>query len=333
MTEPAPSPVLFPHVERVDDSLIVTWRGAPDASVFLSETPDDAGVDVRAPDSPGLAVLALPDPTQRYFVHLFAPGEPFVVVAERLLPLEGPHNVRDLGGYATPNGPTRWGRVLRADNPGRLTPSDVAYLQRLGLATVCDYRADRETKEWPSKLVDVAGVSYQRLPISTGGPDQTSAMESLLRGELKEFTFDDMADAYGQMLHDFSDTLATVIRHVAEQGSGTLLFNCSGGKDRTGLTAALLLLMVGVDDSTVLDDYELSARYLPEARLSARYRQFAEFGIEKQAVAGMFEVRRSTLKRALADLRARYGSVDAYLRDHMGLDDATFAGVQASLVG
>ena len=105
-------PITFPNVERSRDSLVVTWRGAPDASVFLSDNPEDAGTDVRAPDSPGAAVLELPNPQERYYVHLFADGGPFVVVAERRLPLEGPYNVRDLGGYSTPNGPTLWGLSL-----------------------------------------------------------------------------------------------------------------------------------------------------------------------------------------------------------------------------
>ena len=312
---------------------MVTWRGAPDASVFLSDNPEDAGTDVRAPDSPGAAVLELPNPQERYYVHLFADGGPFVVVAERRLPLEGPYNVRDLGGYSTPNGPTLWGRVYRSDNPALLTAPDIAYLQHLGVEVACDYRSDREVEADPSKLASVDGISYERLPISSSGPDQTSVVDSLMDGTLRSFSFEDMADAYSRMLDWYSDSLAAVICHVANPARGPVLFNCQGGKDRTGLTAALLLLMVGVDDGTVLDDYELSSRYLPADRLEARYQALAAIDIDRDAVAGMFELRRKTLKITLAAVRERYGSIDAYLRDHMGLTDAEFAGVQKKLVG
>ncbi len=324
--------ISFPNVERVDDSLVVTWRGAPDASVFLSDNPSDAGIDVRAPDSPGVAVLPLPDPTKRYYVHLFAEGDPFVVTAERRLPLEGPSNVRDLGGYPTPAGPTRWGQVYRSDNPGLLTPHDVDLLLQLGIEVSCDFRSDGEVAEHPSVLSDAVGVEYFRYPISASGPDHTSSVEALKRGELRSFSFDDMADAYGRMLDWYSDAVAAVIREVADPTRGPVVFNCSGGKDRTGLTAALLLLMVGVDEGTVLDDYELSARYLPADRLEARYQAFAEMGIERDDVRGMFELKRITLKKTLAAVRERYGSIDSYLRDHMGLTDQDFAGVLAKLV-
>ena len=325
--------ISFANVERVDDSLMVTWRGAPDASVFLSEDPDDAGIDVRAPDSPGVAVLPLPDPKKRYFVHLFAEGNPFVVAAERRLAMEGPYNVRDLGGYATPVGPTKWGRVFRSDNPGLMTPNDVDFLKAQGVVMSCDYRGDGEVAENPSALRDTPGVTYERYAISATGPDHSSSVEALTSGELRTFSFDDMADAYGRMLDWYSDALASVIRHVANPDLGPVIFNCTGGKDRTGLTAALLLLMVGVDDGTVLDDYELSSRYLPVDRLEDRYTKLAALGIERDAVQGMFELKRVTLKKTLAAAREQYGSIDAYLRDHMGLTDADFAGVQQKLVG
>lgn len=329
----SPEPITHANVERNDGSLVVTWRGAEDASVFLSDNPDDAGIDVRAPDSPGVAVLELPDPQQRYYVHLFAEGGPFVVVAERRLAIEGPSNFRDLGGYATPNGPTRWGQVFRSDNPSLLTAADIAYLQRLGIEVSCDFRGEREVEDDPSALVSVEGISYQRVPISASGPDHTSSIERLMSGELKKFTFQDMADAYGRMLDWNSDEVGAVIRHVANPECGPIVFNCTAGKDRTGITAALLLLMVGVADADVLDDYELSGRYLASERLEERYESLAAVGIERDAVEGMFEVRRKTLKLTLVAARAQYGSTDAYLRDHMGLTDVDFAGVQQKLVG
>lgn len=329
----ASEPITHANAERNEGSLVVTWRGAGDASVFLSDNPDDAGIDVRAPDSPGVAVLDLPDPQQRYYVHLFAEGGPFVVAAERRLAMEGPSNFRDLGGYTTPNGPTRWGQVFRADNPALLTSADITFLQRLKIDVSCDFRGDREVEEYPSALASVEGITYQRVSISASGPDHTSAIDGLMSGELKSFTFEDMAHAYGRMLDWNSDEVGAVIRHVADPECGPVLFNCTAGKDRTGITAALLLLMVGVADADVLDDYELSGRYLPIDRLAARYESMAEVGIERDAVEGMFEVRRKTLKLTLAAARERFGSIDAYLRDHMGLTNVDFAGVQKKLVG
>ena len=51
------------------------------------------------------------------------PSEP----RDRLLPLEGTQNFRDLGGYAASGGSVRWGRLYRADALSTLTPADLAH--------------------------------------------------------------------------------------------------------------------------------------------------------------------------------------------------------------
>ncbi len=326
------SPITDVTVERIHDSFLVTWQGAPDASVFLSDNPDDAGVNVRAPDAPGIVAMSLPDPTQRYYVHLFADGGPFVVAGERRVALEGPHNVRDLGGYATPDGPTQWGRVFRADDPSLLTSADVAYLERLGITHSFDFRGDGEVDEAPSTLSTEGSIAYERLAIGTSGPNNQSVIEMLKAGELRQFTFDDMADGYGRMLHNHGDKFASVIRQVADPASGATIFNCTGGRDRTGLTAALLLLMVGVDERDVLDDYVLSSEYLPAEGVEERFQKLAALGIERDDLRGMFELRRETLDTTLGKLRKRHGSIEGYLRGKLGLDDDVFAGVRARLI-
>ena len=41
-----------------------------------------------------------------------------------------------------------------------------------------------------------------------------------------------------------------------------VLFHCSAGKDRTGLTAAILLSLAGVSDEDIVKDYTRSEREL-----------------------------------------------------------------------
>lgn len=48
------------------------------------------------------------------------------------------------------------------------------------------------------------------------------------------------------------------MKHIRDRPSDALLVHCSLGRDRTGLLVALLLALVGVDDETILADYERS---------------------------------------------------------------------------
>ena len=60
---------------------------------------------------------------------------------ERLLPLVGAYNFRDLGGYPTNDGRvTRWGKLFRSDTLHELTEADLKVLRDVGLATIIDLR-------------------------------------------------------------------------------------------------------------------------------------------------------------------------------------------------
>ena len=62
---------------------------------------------------------------------------------QRLLPLEGGQNFRDLGGYRTRDGRTvRWGMLFRSGAMDGLTAADYAYLGKIGIRTVCDFRSN-----------------------------------------------------------------------------------------------------------------------------------------------------------------------------------------------
>ncbi len=64
---------------------------------------------------------------------------------DRLIPLKGAHNVRDLGGYPMAGGgSTRWRSIFRGDALHRLDASDIETLLGQGLSAVVDLRSDRE---------------------------------------------------------------------------------------------------------------------------------------------------------------------------------------------
>lgn len=59
--------------------------------------------------------------------------------------LEGAYNFRDIGGYRTKDGKTvKTGLLYRSDELSKLSESDVALLEKIGIKTIVDYRAKRE---------------------------------------------------------------------------------------------------------------------------------------------------------------------------------------------
>ncbi len=310
------------RVERDGADLIVTWDGDGAASVTVGPSPDEAGPVVVEPDEPHRVRLSGLDPRVRHYVRV-ASEHDAVVAAERLVPLAGTLNFRDLGGYCTSDGRTvRWGRVFRSDGLDQLTDDDTAYLANLRVRTVCDFRNDREVDEAPSRLP--AGIDRRRLSIGSESGDTRSMVELMLSGDLTTGGVDFMAGLYVQMLQVGAVPFGTALTLAADPANLPLLAHCTAGKDRTGIVSALLLAVLGVGDADILLDYELTTHYRSGKRIESLRPSLEEAGIDIEAVRAIFTAERAVLASTLAALRAEWGSVEGYLGGPGGVAPSVF---------
>lgn len=321
-------PISHVNVLTVGDEIVVRWRGGSDQmSVFVSANPDDAGVDVRAPDAPGQATI--PARPGRTYIHLFEPSQGFVVAAERRLPMDGPTNFRDLGGYPTVDGSwTRWGRVFRSDGLHALSDDDHGRLRELGVSVVFDLRSDTEVEQAPDRLP--SGIDHVRLPMSSDVAQGRSMLQRILDGDLPKFDDDDMAAGYLRMLEGFPDFLARMVATVAD--GERVLFHCTAGKDRTGITAMTLLGLADVADGYILDDYEISAHYRARSAEGTSWfeSQIRDAGYDPAHFTTLWGSPRPVMRKTLDGLRERWGNHRAYLRS-IGVSDDVAARAAANL--
>lgn len=323
------APVSHVNVLTVGDELLVTWRGgSATTSIFVSHDPDDAGVDVRAPDEPGRVVLARTD--ERVYVHILEPDHGFTVAAERRIDLDGPDNFRDLGGYPTTDGAeVRWGVVYRSDRLDSLTDTDHERIGRLGITTVFDLRSDEEVGHAPDRLPD--GVAHVHLPMSSDTRRGRSIYQRIVEGDLERYGDEEMADGYLRMLDAFGDHLAHIIEGVAS--GERVLVHCTAGKDRTGVVSMVLLGLAGVADPHLLDDYEMTNRYRPSDHdgRTSRGTAFSDLvkdkGLDPADFEALWQAPRPVMRRTVDGLRERWGDHRSYARS-IGLDEATIDAVR-----
>lgn len=308
-------PISHHNVITLDTHLLVTWRGGDKTvSVFVSDNPDDAGIAVYAPDAVGRALV--PRSTgARSFVHLFDPAGGFTVAAQRRIEMDGPRNLRDLGGYPTGSGrATRWGRVFRSDRLDGATDADQARLVDLGITKVFDLRADAEVSDSPDQLP--AGIELVRLPMSSDGAQARSIMERIDAGVLLKFDESDMAHGYLVMLDEFAGHIGRVVEAVAN--GERVLFHCTAGKDRTGVVAMVLLSICGVGIANLLDDYELTNTFAPP-QTEWFSEALEEKGLDPGGFATLWTAPRSVMRSAIEGMLETWGDIDGYLR-HAGID-------------
>jgi protein-tyrosine phosphatase len=231
----------------------------------------------------------------------------------RLLPFESTENFRDLGGYASALGGTvRWRTVFRSDGLQSLTDADLALFESLGIRAVYDLRRDSERESRPNRVpsdahclmtsVDQAGALSEVRPTLTG----QRGGEELLRS------------MYAQMVEHSAVAIAGVFAELADAGRLPALFHCHAGKDRTGLVAALLLDLLGVDRERVLDDYEVSSVLHRDNPHS--YQMLIESGLEPAAAAGALGAPRWAMEATLAEIDEGFGGAVGYLVDEGGLE-------------
>lgn len=225
--------------------------------------------------------------------------------ASRQVILHGARNFRDLGGYATAVGQTAWGRIYRADTLARLSQDDVAGLVNRGLATVVDLRFEREVRAHPDVFEGHASVRYHHNPV---------LLEDVASGGAAErMRTLDVAAHNIAMIKQSGQTFANLFRLLGQTAAYPLVFHCAGGRDRTGVAAALVLTAAGVSRADVIEDYVVSNAYLVQTMVEMS-EAFRKQGVDPEPIIANLELREGYLVPMLDVLEADFGGVEGYLQ-------------------
>lgn len=271
------------------------------------------------------------DPASRYYFSVTLIDGMRYIAAERVLPLDGAVNFRDLGGYRTHDGKyTRWGRLFRSGMLAHLSDRDVRYLEALGFRLICDLRLPEEAAQHPDRpLTNAQGHSH---PIVT----ETNKFRQLItilryRKRLDQL----MLKGYvSTMIDQNARVFGAVYNRLSEADSLPAVFHCTAGKDRAGMTTAILLLALGVPEETIAADYSLSNHYYDSFadQVASQMARLAKLGIDAEAFHPMLLADPNTIRSALRYLLEKYGTVERYFHEHAGVSEAALARLRANFL-
>lgn len=170
---------------------------------------------------------------------------------ERLIKLDSITNTRDLGGYETQDSHyTRTKKYIRAASPANLTSVDCQTLVDYGVRCVVDLRSDYELTHQPSALKEVEEIDY--CPISLMQDQNVTVIPENIKN------YQDLSGFYIYLIEANKERFKEVFKTFLKYPYDTVLFNCSAGKDRTGVIAALLLDLAGCYEYDIVKDYSES---------------------------------------------------------------------------
>ena len=317
------------HVERgVSGDYIIRWGelfAGQSVRVFAGPSPAQIDMDRAVVENAicKAQVLGLASGLRHYF-FLQPVSDDGLTVAQRNVPLQGGVNFRDLGGYATQGGRrVDWGRLFRSGHLSNLTDGDKRDVASIDVRTVCDLRVADELANEKTALPNDAQIEILAIP--PGVKDRFFFHRVFESTDDPEDVVRAMHDVMRSFVLDSGPRYARLFEVLLEAREGGVLINCSAGKERTGVGAALVLMALGVPRETVLYDFMLSKTYFPaESELERVYEKYAvstKGAPAKRLVMPLLETRESYLQSAFDAIDEHFGSGDAFLRQTYGLGD------------
>lgn len=252
--------------------------------------------------------------------------------SERLLKINGGHNFRDMGGYQAAGGRTvRWATLYRSGIMSKIESSEIALLESLGIVSICDLRTTKERQHRPTTWHEGSPVEMvvRDYDMSAGilknlikRPDTTSAE---IAGHMHAI--------YRDLLEEQSESYIGLFRRLVD-GKVPLAFNCTAGKDRTGIAAALILSVLGVSRADIMDDYALTNASIDGLiDLMSQDEDYADwYNQQPEAAYPLLRAEPLYLEGMFDELETRYGGLDAYLAKILSVGPAEVEAIRTHLL-
>jgi protein-tyrosine phosphatase len=252
-------------------------------------------------------------------------------------------NFRDLGGL--PAGADRYfrpGVIFRTQALTSPSADTSKALAALGLTNLVDLRMDHERLRLPVELpfdvtyviADVAGE------LSGDGAAAAGAAMNVAADLNRDFIApiaptggkEMMMETYRKFVEAPSARAgySVYVRSIIETDGATAVF-CAAGKDRTGWAAAFLQSFIGVEDSLVMSAYTDS-----NEKLVKRYEQATQevrrSGGDIDAFLALINSDPDYLDAAFAHVKLKYGDLEGYLIEGLGLSPQELIALERRLV-
>lgn len=220
-------------------------------------------------------------------------------------------NCRDIGGYPTKCGSTKFGRFLRCGIVDTPEDWEIEKLSMLGVCTVIDLRGTYEATETPLRLERIEGADIYNLPLFELNVATNEGMSL------------NLAQTYEMIIENYKENIAKILNVIADAKEGVILYNCFFGKDRTGILTMLLLSIAGVSREDIVADYQQTYTYV-KSYIQTHSDLLWDSRSEKHYSLP------ETMENVIDSIEQKYGSVIDYILS-TGVSDETIEKIRKKL--
>ena len=249
--------------------------------------------------------------------------------------LKGARNTRLVPSFAGSDGKVvKEGAMIRSGRLNKVPRRKLhKFLKEYNVKKIIDFRTDVEVLEagYVEYPID---IEYFHIPLINQaffGITHEKKMSKVLFKESKRLEYEDiepgyMTDMYKSIVFDphsqerFKEFFDVILNHK----EGTILYHCTGGKDRTGITTLFILTLLGVSEENILNDFEMSDyfnRHYNRSRILLMKLFLFPWRKFSRILTSMLHAKKIYLENMIHAINEKFGSVRTYLLEAIGIDD------------
>lgn len=235
------------------------------------------------------------------------------------------NNFRFLGGLKNSEGKIlRDSLIYRSGNLHQLKSNSFDDFEKLKINKVIDLRTKQEISKERDHLPN--HIIYKNFPAFEDKNDEMkNARKSALKGKITKADADKrMLKFYTDYVSENPDVIKTIITEILESDQ-PILYHCTAGKDRTGMITALILKILKFDNEIIFEEY-LVSNDLRKNVINNRLRLANTFHfVYPKLDIGVVEktswIERNYLQAAFNEIDKKYGSMDNYINEVLGISE------------
>lgn len=243
---------------------------------------------------------------------------------QRFIPFEGCLNFRDMGGYSTHDGRiVQWQRLYRSDSLHWMTPDDAAKARdQLDIALILDLRSPEEVSQFGKGLLLNPVLGYHHFPLLE--------KVDFGRRDILASNLTDLDGFYIGILKQSASQIAAALTVLSRQAAYPSVFYCAAGKDRTGVFAAVLLAVLGINDEQIIQDYALTNHRIGD--IIERLRTLPDYAAAMEDLPPeLVTAPQEWIEGLLMWVRSEHGSMRAYI-ETQNIGEEVFLGLERNFL-
>lgn len=233
-------------------------------------------------------------------------------------------NFRDVSGYQNEYGEVmKSNMIFRGASLDAISFDDAKYMEeQLGIKYILDYRDEQEAGlakdiTFPSaKYIRIGALQLQEH--KDNGFDFGSMLAGKMTPDKLKFLIQYIQEGYRTMA--FDNPAYHQLFELLLKDDGHVYFHCSAGKDRTGVSAFLIMIALGMSEEDAIDEYLLSNEYLHD---------FVEGFYKEHHIPKMFRkycdplllVQKENILLTIQSIKEKYSDYYEFLEKEYGIDE------------